>query len=78
MLRVVVTRIAKSQLLDSCSGLRAWFGIGYFPRIGVHKIRKFASLSATSIGTEENSLRVPKAQSRALIYTGVAKHDQHK
>jgi hypothetical protein len=28
LLRVVVTRIAKSQLQGSCSGLRTWFGIG--------------------------------------------------
>ena len=31
-------------------------------------MRKWASSSATSIDTEENSLGVPKAQSRVLIY----------
>ena len=36
-----------------------------------------ASSSATSIGTEENSLGVPKAQNRALIYMGADKHGQH-
>ena len=34
--------------------------------------------SATSIGTEENSLGVPKAQGRALIYMSGTKHRQHK
>ena len=38
MLRVVVMRIAKSQLQGNRSGLRE-FGIGYFPRIGFHKMR---------------------------------------
>ena len=39
-------------------------------------MRKWASSSVTSIGTEENSLRVPKAQNRALIYMSVEKHSQ--
>ena len=39
-------------------------------------MRKGASSSATSIGTEENSLGVPKAQSKALIYMRVTKHGQ--
>ena len=39
VLRVVVTRIAKSRLRDSRSGLRR-FGVGYSPRIGIHKMRK--------------------------------------
>ena len=60
LLRVVVTRIAKSRLQGNRSGLRS-FGVGYSPRIGIHKMRMEASSSATSIGTEENSLRVPKA-----------------
>ena len=34
-------------------------------------------MSATSIGTEENSLGVPKAQCKALIYMGAAKQDHH-
>ena len=34
----------------------------------VEKSEKWASSSATSIGTEENLLGVPKAQGRALIY----------
>ena len=38
MLRVVVTRIAKSQLQGNCSGLRG-FIVGYSPRIGIHTIR---------------------------------------
>ena len=42
----------------------------------MHKQRKEASSSATSIGTEENSLGVPKAQSRALIYRRRDKHSQ--
>ena len=33
-------------------------------------------MSATSIGTEENLLRVPKAQYKVLIYMGVVKHSQ--
>ena len=41
----------------------------------MHKPRRW-SLSATSIGTEENSLGVPKVQSRALIYMRVGKHMQ--
>ena len=51
--------------------------IGYSPWIVVHKKRNGASLSATSIGTEENSLGVPKAQSGALIYMKAVKHRQH-
>ena len=39
-------------------------------------MKEGTSLSVTSIDTEENSLEVPKAQSRALIYMGTAKHDQ--
>jgi hypothetical protein len=39
-------------------------------------VEEWASSSATSIGTEKNSLGVPKAQSRALIYMGVNKHRQ--
>ena len=67
MLRVVVTRIAKSRLQGSRSRLRKVrrrvFALGsWFTRKGS------ASSSATSIGTEENSLGVPRAQSRALIY----------
>ena len=42
----------------------------------MHKIRKWASSSATSIGTEENSLGVPMARSGALIYIRVEKHSQ--
>ena len=42
----------------------------------VHKSRKGASSSVTSIGTEENSLRVPKVQSRALIYMAQDKYKQ--
>ena len=42
----------------------------------VHKCRNGASSSATSIGTEENLLGVPKAQLRALIYMGPSKHGQ--
>ena len=38
MLRIVVTRITKSRLRGNRSGLRG-FGIGYFPRIGIHKMR---------------------------------------
>ena len=38
MLCVVVTRITKSRLRGNRSGLRR-FGVGYFPRIGVHKMR---------------------------------------
>ena len=38
MLRVVITHIAKSQLQGSCSRLRRVV-VGYFPRIGFHKIR---------------------------------------
>ena len=75
MLRVVVTRITKSQLQGNRSGLRG-FGIGYSPRIGISQDEEWASSSATSIGTEENSLGVPKAQSRALIYMRAAKHNQ--
>ena len=33
-------------------------------------------MSATSIGTDENSLGVPKALSRVLIYMRVNKHSQ--
>ena len=32
--------------------------------------------SATSIGTEENSLRVPKVRDRALIYRSKSQHEQ--
>ena len=39
-------------------------------------MEEWASSSATSIGTEENLLGVPKAQNRALIYTRVDKHSQ--
>ena len=42
----------------------------------MHKIKKMASSSATSIGTEENSLGVPKVQGRALIYMRRNKHSQ--
>ena len=38
MLRVVVTRITKSQLQGNRSGLRG-FEIGYSPRIVIHKVR---------------------------------------
>ena len=38
MLRVVVTRITKSQLQGNRSRLRR-FDVGYFPRIGFHKMR---------------------------------------
>ena len=38
MLRVVVTRIAKSQLQGNHSGLRR-FEVGYSPKIGIHKMR---------------------------------------
>ena len=38
MLRVVVTCITKSRLRGNRSGLRE-FGVGYLPRIGVHKMR---------------------------------------
>ena len=75
MLRVVIMRIAKSRSPGNRSGLRK-FGVGYSPRIGIHKIRKRRSLSATSIGTEENSLGVPTAHNRALIYIRVEKHNQ--
>jgi hypothetical protein len=54
------------------------FGVGYSPRIVVAQDEEWTSSSATSIGTEENSLRVPKAQDEALIYMGVVKHGQHK
>ena len=77
MLRIAATRIAKSQLWDSCSRLR-YFEVGYFPRIGVHKMRIWTSSSATSIGTEENSLGVPTVRSRALIYIDRSKHSQRK
>ena len=67
LLRVVITRISKSRLQGNRSGLRKVryrvFALGsWFTRKGS------TSSSATSIGTEENSLGVPKAQSRALIY----------
>ena len=67
MLRVVVTRIAKSRLQGNRSGLRKSryrvLALGsWFTRRGR------TSSSATSIGTEENSLGVPKASGRALIY----------
>jgi hypothetical protein len=39
MLRVVVTRITKLRLQGNRSGLRK-IGIGYSPRIGIHKMRK--------------------------------------
>ena len=40
------------------------------------QVEEWASSSATSIGTEENSLGVPKAQDRALIYMRANKHSQ--
>ena len=70
MLHIVATCIAKSQLQGNCSGLRI-FGIGYSPRIVMSQDEEWASSSATSIGTEENSLGVPKASDRALIYMEV-------
>ena len=77
MLRVVVTRITKSRLQGNCSGLRKIrcrvFALGsWFTRKGS------TSSSATSIGTEENSLGVPKAQRRALIYMKGTKHRQRE
>ena len=42
----------------------------------VYKSRKGSSLSATSIDTEENSLGVPKARYRVLIYMRGNKHGQ--
>ena len=77
MLRVVVTRISKSRLRGNRPGLRKVrcrvFALGsWFTRKGS------TSSSATSIGTKENSLRVPKARSRALIYMGEAKHRQRE
>jgi hypothetical protein len=42
----------------------------------VSQDEEWASSSATSIGTEENSLGVLKARSRALIYMRVAKQGQ--
>ena len=38
MLRIVITRIAKSRLRGNRSGLRG-FGVGYSPRIGIHKMK---------------------------------------
>ena len=38
VLRVVIMHIAKSQSQGNCSGLRE-FGVGYSPRIVVHKVR---------------------------------------
>ena len=77
MLRVVVTRIAKSQLQGNCSGLRKVRC--RVLALGSGCTRKGStSSSATSIGTEENSLGVPKAQGRALIYMGIDKHSQHR
>ena len=77
MLRVVVTRITKSRLWGSRSGLSRIrcrvFALGsWFTSKGSE------SSSATSIGTEENSLGVPKAQSRALIYTKETKRRQRE
>ena len=61
MLCVVAARIAKSQLRGSRSGLRE-IEVGYSPRIGFYKQKEErASSSATSIGTEENSLGVLRA-----------------
>ena len=75
MLRVVITHIAKSQLQGSCSGLRK---VHYrvFPLDRDAQDEEWASSSATSIGTEENSLGVPKARHRVLIYMGSDKHGQ--
>ena len=42
----------------------------------MHKQRNRASSSATSIGTEENSLGAPKAQNGVLIYMKSNKHGQ--
>ena len=42
--------------------------IGYSPRIVMYKRRKEASSSVTSIGTEENLLRVLLVRDEALIY----------
>ena len=42
----------------------------------MHKSRKRGlSSSATSIGTEENSLGVPKGANGALIYTDGSQHE---
>ena len=58
MLHIVTTRIAKSQSKVNCSGLRG-IDVGCYPRSVIHKLRsRRTSLSVTSIGTEENSLRV--------------------
>ena len=39
-------------------------------------MEEWASSSATSIGTKENLLGVPKAQRKALIYMRATKHGQ--
>ena len=77
MLHIVATCIAKSQLQGNCSGLRI-FGIGYSPRIVMSQDEEWASSSATSIGTEENSLGVPRARSRVLIYMEIDKQSQRE
>ena len=44
----------------------------------IHKTKRSTSSSATSIGTEENSLGVLKVQTRALIYMEANKHSHYR